>query len=498
MPEDSWHELGRRGTQAAVQLAVRSLLVRGLALAGTLVLARLLSPEDFGVFAIVVFVISLWSALGDFGLGAALVQQDSEPTRQQLATAWTAQQAISLVAVGSAWLAAPWLARLAPGLPADAEWMIRLLSFGLLLASLRTLPAVMMERQLRFGPLAAAEVVQSVTYYALAIGLAILGARAWSFVLAGLAQLTVGAVVVNLAWGRRPPIGIDRASLRALVGFGLHFQLGTLFVSFRDSPLPVVAGVTSGAEAAGLLGFTTRVAFTISSIEEIVGRIAFPAFSRLQGRPAEQARALDSAIMLTALAVAPLQCWLAATAPYIVPLAFGDRWQAAVVPIQMICVAMVLRFPTRYIRQAVFASGRSGLGLRLAAAETMLALVCFTAGFLLGQLDGGAAGFLVGAALGLAITAMLARPVVRPRLRPFILMLGSLTFSAVAAAAVAAAADRIVLTAFSGPWAAAVAAAAIGSMAFAALALALLTLTSRPTLTLGWQLARRSIAPDRG
>lgn len=75
--------LGRRGARAATQLAARSLVMRVVALTGTLVLVRLLVPEDFGVFGIVSFVVAAGVAVGDFGLGGALVQQYEEPTHNR-------------------------------------------------------------------------------------------------------------------------------------------------------------------------------------------------------------------------------------------------------------------------------------------------------------------------------------------------------------------------------------------------------------------------------
>jgi len=131
---------------------VRSLILRGLTFVGTIILARLLDPADFGVYGIVAFVISIWSAVGDFGLWASLVQQVETPTPAQLRTVWTTQQCIALAAVILIWLTARPATALITGLPSGTSLMLQVLSLGLLLSSLRTLPAVMMERDLRFGP----------------------------------------------------------------------------------------------------------------------------------------------------------------------------------------------------------------------------------------------------------------------------------------------------------------------------------------------------------
>src|SRR5687767_3499581 len=72
--------VGRRSRDAAVQLFVRTGLVRIIAFLGTILLARILLPQDFGAFAVVIFVVGLLTPFGDLGLGSALVQQRERPT----------------------------------------------------------------------------------------------------------------------------------------------------------------------------------------------------------------------------------------------------------------------------------------------------------------------------------------------------------------------------------------------------------------------------------
>jgi teichuronic acid exporter len=495
-PARLWQELGRRGSHAALQLAIRSVILRGLTFIGTVILARLLAPSDFGVYGIVAFVVSVCSALGDFGLGAALVQQAEEPTPGQLRTVWTMQQGIALAAVVVVWLAAPAATAIIAGLPSETAWMLRVLSLGLLLSSLRTLPAVMMERELRFGPLATAEVMQMVTFYTIAVALAIAGAGAWAFVLAGVAQLGMGAAVVNLAWRRRPSIGIDRGCLAKLLGFGFDYQASALFLNLRDAPLPALVGLVSGTAAAGLIQFAVRLALTIASIDEIVARIAFPAFARLQGHPHEQARALDAAILMTGLIVIPVQCWIAALAPILVPLVFGSQWSDAILPLQIICLGTLLRFPTRYLRQAEFAEGASRRGLSMSFATTVLALGPFALGLLWWGLPGSAIGFLVGAILGLAVSARLAQQMFRLSWRPFALVTG---------AGVVATATALLTLHFVGgwldvtwptaKWSLAIAVeAGLGTVVFSAVCLGLLMTTNRTALVMGLRLAGQAIA----
>ena len=412
--EFAWREVGRRGARAALQMTARSLTVRLLTFCGTLILARLLSPSDFGIFAIVGFLVVITGSFGDFGLGGALIQHADDPTPAELATTWTVQQAVALATLIVLWLAAPLLASLIPGLPGDAPAMIRVLALIVPLSSLRKLPNAMMERQLRFGPLAAAEIAQQAVYLVVAVGLALAGFRAWSMIVAVVVQIAVGTLIVNLAWRRWPTFGVNRKCLADLLGFGLNYQVGLMLLTLRDTPLPVLAGLVAGTASAGLLQFAMRLGMTIASLDEVISRIAFPAFSRLQRQPHQQARAADAAILLTALFMVPVQCWIAALAPVLVVVVFGSSWQPAVLPLQIICVGTLFRFPARYVREVVVATGYSGRGLGISALCLTLAIVPMIPGLLLAGLPGAGLAFLVGAAAGLVVSAWLARTFVRP------------------------------------------------------------------------------------
>ena len=271
-----------RAIRGVAQLAGRTVALRGITLVGTIALARLLTPADFGAFAIVSACVIFFAAIGDVGLGGAVIQQTGAPSRRELATVWTAQQIVAVALTGIAWLAAPLVGAVFGDLPADATLMVRALALSLLFNSLRTLPAVLLERELRFGLLAAAEVGQALVYYGTSIGLALVGAGVWSFVVAAVAQSAAGAVMLNAASRSWPGVALDRVTVRRLAGFGIDFQLALLLTWLRDGMVPFLGGLLASAATVGYLNFAWRIAQLVNSAEEIVGRIAFPAFSRLQ------------------------------------------------------------------------------------------------------------------------------------------------------------------------------------------------------------------------
>jgi PST family polysaccharide transporter len=204
---------------------------------------------------------------------------------------------------------------------------------------------------------------------------------------------------------------------------------------------------------------------------------------------------LDVAILMTGLILIPAQCWIAALAPVLVPLVFGSQWTNAVLPLQLICLATLLRFPARYLRQAEFADGATRRGLGMSIVTTALALAGFEFGLLGWGLPGCAFGFLAGSALGLWASIWLARDVAGLSWGRLTLMFGSALTAAGCAVLTLYACGHILGLEVpqTGSAAASSVLAIASSGVFAIACLSLLAITNRSTLALGWRLAGRAM-----
>jgi O-antigen/teichoic acid export membrane protein len=380
-----------------LQLLGRTAAMRAVSLLGAVVLARILSPADFGIYAVVIAVVTVTGYLGDLGLSADLVRQTTEPTRRELATAWTAQQLLIGAGVLAIWAAAPVLFVVAPDLRPDAVWLLRVGSLALFFTGLRMLPQAMLARAMRFAPMALAEVLMQVAFYAVAITAALLSAGAWSFVLGSIAQTATSAVVVNIAWRSWPGVAIDAPTLRRLVRFGLPLQLSAL-VSWASENVITLAGALAGGLAGiGMLQFASRIAVLAAAIDEVIARVSFPIMSRLQDDPTRRSRAAGRVLDATTIAIVAIEGWLAAVAPSLVPLVFTEKWAPAIVPLQLMAVAAFATVPARMLRSLLWSMGRSDVTLRLAL--TIAAMAAVLAPVLvatLGLAGGGLTAVIVG------------------------------------------------------------------------------------------------------
>jgi O-antigen/teichoic acid export membrane protein len=349
--------IGQRGRAAIIQLTLRTGLLRVVSLVGTVLLARILVPADFGAFAVIVLIASALTPFGDLGLGATLIQRQETPTQRDLATVFTAQQFVWLILLALAWLAAPLISLAGSGMPADAEWMIRVAALSVYVNQLRAVPVAMMSRVLRFGPLATIEVIQQIAYAVVAVGVALAGGGVWSFVLGLLAQFTLGSLLTYVVWGHRPHVGLDRQSLRSLMGFGISYQATNILSVVREALIPVYGGLAGGVSAIGFLNFGQRFGRLLGGIDEIIGRVAFPAFSRLQTDVERRALALLHVVETKSVVFGLLLGWAIAVAPTLIAVAFGETWLPATPVFQLTAVSVLVGLPAGFMRGLAFSTG---------------------------------------------------------------------------------------------------------------------------------------------
>jgi len=404
-------DVGSLGRQAATAMLARTIVMRVITAMGTVVLARILVPADFGVYAVLVLVQQVLTYFADFGVGPSLIQQGDDPTREELATAWLIQQLMWIVCAVAIWVAAPFVERLIPSLGAGFGWQLRLLSLSIAFTMLRSLPSAMLVRVLRFREVATIELSGHIAFWATAVSLALMGAGVWSFAVALTAQSAISAALANLICRYWPGLYFDRAIARRLLGFGVAYQASNVVTTLRDGVIPLCGGFAGSVASIGYLQFSLRVSQLTSSVDEIIARVSFPAFSRIKGDAKRTARVLSDSVTLVCLLIGAPQAWIIATAPNLVPVVFGDRWTPSVLALQLMCLGVLCTVPSRVAGSVVFGQGRPRAGLLVALASVGLLFALFPPLLLAFGLPGGGLAYAVAGFVGLSLQARAVRPV---------------------------------------------------------------------------------------
>jgi O-antigen/teichoic acid export membrane protein len=321
-------QVARLAMLGAAALAARQVVVQLLDLAGSIVLARELSPRDFGYYGIILFILSFLSSFGDVGLGASLVRQPEEPVEQDYRSVFTFQQLLVVGIVLLFFGISPWIAALYK-VPTSDRYLFHVAALSLVLTSFQSIPAIRLERTLAFGRLAIADVAQCLSFNVVAIVLALSGHGAWSFVLAMLVRSALGAVIIQLVSRWRIGWSWDWPRVRTHLAFGIPFQAIGFISLLKDSITPVLVGALAGAATVGYITWAQTVAAYSVMALMVFQRLYLPAFARLQSDPEGLGRIVERVVWATNAICAPLSLLTVALFEPFTVYVFGDKWLVA-------------------------------------------------------------------------------------------------------------------------------------------------------------------------
>lgn len=305
----------------------------------TVVLARLLTPADFGLIAMVTAVTGFASLFKDLGLSMATVQK-AEVTHEQVSVLFWVNVAISvLIALITAALA-PVIAWFYGDPRLTAVGMA--LSLAFVFGGLTVQHQALLRRQMRFTALAIIPIVAMVAAVMAAIISATLGAGYWALVIMELTRSATNAAAVWLVcrwWPGRPTRG---AGVRGMLRFGANLTGFNILNYFARNLDNVLIGRVWGAGALGLYAKAYGLlTLPIAQINASVSAVAIPALSRLQNEPDRYRSYYCKTINLIAYLTTPLTLGLAVLSDEVIRLVFGTQWLGASRIFMILAIAAV-------------------------------------------------------------------------------------------------------------------------------------------------------------
>lgn len=401
-------------------------LVALLSLASGVVLARRLSPDDFGLFAISTFVVVLVGMIADLGLHAALIQRQTELTTHDLRAAFTVQQLAAVVAFASLWWVTSMLPKLYPAASGDLVTLVHIMSADVFLLSWCRPSEALLERSLRYDRLVPIDVAVTTVYAVLAIILALSGVGVLSFGIAWVASTATRLMLVTRAAPWPAGFAWDTSVARSVLRIGVPLQVSRVVAQAQYWVTPTIVAVTLGPSAAGLLQWAAGNGRKPLDILEYLARVSLPHFSRLQHEAREVEETLSRYLTGFLLVSGLWLVLLGIAGRDVVRLIYTERWVPAVFPLVLFAAVGVLVSARLIVTTALVGSGRTALIGRVAIGSAIATIVASVGlvralgmiGVPLGQLISGAVAlpFLVGG-LGPGATSVViraAKPVVLP------------------------------------------------------------------------------------
>lgn len=332
--------LGQRAGRALVWKTVELGGSRLLGLVRTLILARLLVPDDFGLLAIGAVSLEVGISLTNFGMRQALIQRRA-PTSREYDSAWTFELLRAVTVCAVLFVAAPLIAIHLFAEP-RAIGIIRVIALTPVVSHLSSIREVDLHRALDVRPLVAIALSGAAAHMVVAIVLAPL-VGVWALVLGLLAGTLVQTGVSYVVAPHVPRIMFDREAARPLFEFGRWVFVTAVLDVAGSAVLQAVVGRRLGAAELGLYFVARRLAFFPRQVvEALLGQVAFPLHAALQGDPVKGARAFRAAVSAMWILLAPLYAVVIALTPELVELLAGAKWVPASGVIRVLAVASLV------------------------------------------------------------------------------------------------------------------------------------------------------------
>ena len=323
-----------------------------------IILARYLSPSDFGLFSIVLAVIEVLGVVVSMLFHDALIQRENV-TDLHFDTAFTATAVLSLLLLGACWLFAPVFSDLVAD--PSAGWVLAWTALALPLAATSAAIAARQRREFQFRVLALRSLLGRVSGAVLGVALAFLGFGYWSLVGQQVLMAAMGSLVLWLGVVHPPRLRFGRREATELVGFG-WMSLAFLLLTYSVKRIfVIVAGVLLGTEAAGYLNVGFRLVDVLWAVAATaVTQVVLPVLSRLQRDPERLRDAYAIANEFACTLLYPVFFGIAIVAPELVEVLLGLRWMPSAHYVACLALLIIVQAPRLMIVPVLQAKGLPG------------------------------------------------------------------------------------------------------------------------------------------
>ncbi len=379
----------------------RSFALQFVGLGATIGIARLVTPAEFGAFAIALAVLQAGLFVTNLGFPAAMIRKEEHPTlaeqRAIVGLTLVIGTALALLAAGVAFVAFP-----AFGGESEVAELVAIAAIALPLFAARLNSMVIMNRDLRFDRVVIVQAVTQLSFYGLALAGAASGAGAFGLAaavpLSALVSLVLASALQPWQWG----VTLEVRAIRSLAGFGLRVSIFRLAAALYELGVVTIFAAVGSQALAGFYGLSRRILTPAYTVVQALQGVGFPALSRSDhaARGFQVAQAIRVAIVGVGLVLAVM---VGAAEPLIAIL-FGERWLPAA-EIATLTFAGLLLFASVGTPLVSLALANGDARSPLLATVAQAAVTFSVAGFLIRGPDLVAAGLAMG--LGLAAFAIL-------------------------------------------------------------------------------------------
>lgn len=365
--------IGKQSVKGVLALISQTFFLQVISMAALLIVLTVLTPEDVGIFVAVTALRRIIDFFTDFGFGAALVQKKEEITQNEINTSFTIQASVTLVIFIFSFLFREQIGAFLR-LNEQGLRLFLALIFTVFLSSFKTMPAILLERKIKFHKLVIPQVAESLAYNIILVILVLRGFRIDSYTYAFLAAGLIGIPFYYYVSPWKIGIGIDRKSLHVLK-FGAQFQAKNILATIKDDLLTVILAKFLTFTQIGYIGFAQRIAFLpYRYIVDSVTKVTFAAYSRMQHDVHILKKAIEKSLFFVSSIMFPILAGIILTIPYFIQYfpKWHNKWEPAILSLVFFALNASVSSISGILTNVLDATGRVRKTLVLMVAWTIL------------------------------------------------------------------------------------------------------------------------------
>ena len=354
----------------------------GIAFIANLVMARLLTPEDYGAIGILMVFIALSMVFIDAGFGNALIQK-TNPTKEDYSTIFYFNLIISCSIFLVLFFSAPYIAFFY-----NMEMLsdlLRVLSLVLILNALSLIQDCRLRKELNFKVLSIATIVSATIGAIAGIYAAVIGYGVWSLVIYNLVEAFVRTVVLWTFCRWWPTLCFSWNSIKELFGYGGFLLANSLLFTLRRNAIAMFMGKLYHASDLGNYAQAKKLEeVPVSAVQNIIGQVTFPLFASVKNNSQQLKIVQKKGNILLAFLCVPLMVLLALLSHNLIVGLFTEKWIEAVPYFQVLCACGIFVSLQEINANVITALGHSALYFKWSVAKTVILFVFLFAGTIIG------------------------------------------------------------------------------------------------------------------
>ena len=389
---------------------INFLLSRGIGFFSTIVLARILSPEDFGLLGIIMIFMGIGTTLLDSGLSQSLIRSN-DVDEVDYATIFYTNVGLSIFLYLLIFILSPYIA-----IFYEIEILtiiIRVYCIGFLISSTSAVQTAILTREMEFKKMTTYQIPATVISIFLGVFLAFLGFGIWSLIMMFLINQLIRSIVFWYKSKWKPALVFDIKKLRKHFNFGYKLTLSGLLNTIYNNIYNVIFGKYY---TLNILGFYERSYtfqhYITATVTDIIANVSYPLLSKIQDDRKKMIEVFKKIIKITFFILCPIMLGIIPVANPLFEFLLGEKWIAAVPFFQILCLSGLL-YPLHFLNiNLLKVLGRSDLFLKIEIYKKIVGVIVILLLFKFG-INGLLASILITSFIGFFINTYYTQKLIR-------------------------------------------------------------------------------------